>query len=125
MAELKDKLLCHHCGDECPDDTVRIDDKYFCCNGCKTVHELLTDVELGSVFEETRVAGIKSSKFKEKEFEFLDDRKIIDKIIHFSIEGRAKVTLYLPQIYCSACLYLVENLNKLDKGIIQIGRAHV
>lgn len=118
MAELKDKLLCHHCGDECPDNTVRIDDKYFCCNGCKTVHELLADVELGGVFEETRVAGIKSSKFKEKEFEFLDDRKIIDKIIHFSIEGRAKVTLYLPQIYCSACLYLVENLNKLDKGII-------
>lgn len=118
MADLTNKLICYHCGDECPDDTVRIDEKYFCCNGCKTVHELLADVELGEVFEETRVAGIKSSKYKEKEFEFLDDRKIIDKIIHFSIEGRAKVTLYLPQVYCSACLYLVENLNKLDKGII-------
>ncbi|MFA7626923.1 MAG: heavy metal translocating P-type ATPase metal-binding domain-containing protein [Candidatus Kapaibacterium sp.] len=118
MVEQNDKLICYHCGDGCPDDTVRIDNKIFCCNGCKTVHQLLEDVELGEIFEETKVAGIKSSKYKEKEFEFLDDRKIIERIIHFSIEGRAKVTLYLPQIYCSACLYLVENLNKLDKGII-------
>ncbi|GAB1371304.1 hypothetical protein MASR1M45_13660 [Candidatus Kapaibacterium sp.] len=118
MTKENDTLSCYHCGDECPDDAVRIEDKYFCCNGCKTVYQLLSDVNLGSTFEETRAAGIKASKFKEKEFEFLDDEKIINKIIHFSINERAKVTLYLPQIYCSACLYLVENLNKLDKGII-------
>jgi Cu+-exporting ATPase len=111
--------ICHHCGDECPDDKVKIEDKYFCCNGCKTVYQLLSDVNLGSTFDETRSAGIKALKFKEKEFEFLNDKKIIDKIINFSIGGRAKVTLYLPQIYCSACLYLVENLNKLDNGIIE------
>jgi len=118
LTKENDTLSCYHCGDECPDDAVRIEDKYFCCNGCKTVYQLLSDVNLGSTFEETRAAGIKASKFKEKEFEFLDDEKIINKIIHFSINERAKVTLYLPQIYCSACLYLVENLNKLDKGII-------
>lgn len=115
----KELFVCFHCGDDCPDDTIRIDEKLFCCNGCKTVHQLLSDVDLGSVFEETKTFGIKSSKFKDREFEFLDDKKIIDKILNFSIEGRAKVTLYLPQIYCSACLYLIENLNKLDNGIIE------
>ncbi len=112
-------MYCYHCGDDCPDNSINIEDKFFCCNGCKTVHQLLNDVELGSTFEEARQAGIKAQKFKEKEFEFLDDKKIINKILNFSIAGRAKVTLYLPQIYCSACLYLVENLNKLDHGIIE------
>jgi len=115
----KEHFVCFHCGDDCPDDTIRIDEKLFCCNGCKTVHQLLSDMDLGTAFEEAKSFGIKSSKFKEREFEFLDDKKIIDKILHFSIDGRAKVTLYLPQIYCSACLYLIENLNKLDKGIIE------
>lgn len=118
LNDIKNKYECYHCGDVCPDDTVRIDDKLFCCNGCKTVFELLSDEDLGGIYAETKLAGIKATKLKENEFQFLDDRKIIDKIIHFSIDGRAKVTFYLPQIYCSACLYLIENMNKLDKGII-------
>ncbi len=52
MNENNEKLICVHCGDECPDDTIKIDDKYFCCNGCKTVYQLLNDEELKKLYEE-------------------------------------------------------------------------
>ncbi|KAB2845802.1 MAG: hypothetical protein F9K45_03215, partial [Melioribacteraceae bacterium] len=35
------KIKCYHCGDDCPDNEIKINDKFFCCNGCKTVYEIL------------------------------------------------------------------------------------
>ena len=34
-------LVCFHCGDDCRDDSISIGDRIFCCNGCKTVYEIL------------------------------------------------------------------------------------
>ncbi len=113
------KLLCYHCGDICPDDTIYIDDKYFCCNGCNSVHILLSDNDLSHVYEEAKAGSTSGKRFVKNEFAFLDDSAIIDKLIKFRIDNKTRVVFHLPQIYCSACLYLIENINLLDKGIIE------
>lgn len=112
-------MLCFHCGDICPDDKVFIEDKFFCCNGCKSVHILLSENDLSHVYEEAKVGSSSNKKFGKDEFAFLDDSIIIDKLIKFKIDTRSRVVFHLPQIYCSACLYLIENINLLDKGIIE------
>jgi len=38
---LTENKVCHHCGDPCDDDEIRLGESYFCCYGCKAVHELL------------------------------------------------------------------------------------
>jgi len=51
-------------------------------------------------------------------YEFLDEPVIQDKLIQFSRNGVSRTTLFLPQIHCSACVWLLENLPKLDQGIL-------
>jgi P-type Cu+ transporter len=114
-----DNLICFHCGDVCPDDTIRIDNKYFCCNGCKTVHILLSDNDLTKIYEEARIGSDSKSKFDKDEFSFLDDNSIVEKLLKYNIENRSKVIFYLPQIYCSACLYLIENIHLLENGVLE------
>ncbi|MCO5251730.1 MAG: heavy metal translocating P-type ATPase metal-binding domain-containing protein [Candidatus Kapabacteria bacterium] len=114
-----DELICFHCGDVCPDDTIRIDNKYFCCNGCKTVHILLSDNDLTKIYEEARIGSDSKSKFDKDEFSFLDDNSIVEKLLKYNIENRSKVIFYLPQIYCSACLYLIENIHLLENGVLE------
>jgi len=115
----KIEIICHHCGDYCSDDSIRIDDKIFCCNGCKTVYQLLNDDELKKLYDEIGLAGNTQTKFNNGEFEFLDDERIKTNMLDFTIEEKSKVTLYLPQIICSACLYLLENIAKLNDGILE------
>ena len=40
------KPACFHCGDPCHDTDIALGEKLFCCNGCKTVYELLHEKEL-------------------------------------------------------------------------------
>ena len=55
---------------------------------------------------------------RKDKFTFLDDKPILQKLISFQNDEQTQVTFYLPQIHCSSCLYLLENLYKLDAGII-------
>jgi len=119
MNQQQPKIICAHCGDDCPDDTIKIDDKYFCCNGCKTVYQLLNDDELKKLYEEINFSKNNQTKFNKGEFEFLNDERILNNLLDYQIEDKSKVTLYLPQIYCSACLYLIENLAKLNQWIYE------
>ncbi|HRP01514.1 MAG TPA: heavy metal translocating P-type ATPase metal-binding domain-containing protein [Candidatus Kapabacteria bacterium] len=113
------RLTCTHCGDICPDSSISIKEKVFCCNGCKTVYQLLNDEELKRLYDEIGLDGKTQSKFSNGEFEFLDDERIKSNLLDFTINDKSKVTLYLPQIICSACLYLLENISKLNNNILE------
>jgi Cu+-exporting ATPase len=63
--------------------------------------------------------GLTPKKFAENEFEFLEDKKIVEALLDYSINGKARVTFYIPEIYCSACIWLLENLNRFENGIIE------
>jgi Cu+-exporting ATPase len=115
----KDELICYHCGDICKDDSVQKDGKVFCCTGCLFVHELLADNDLNDYYEVAKKSGIKPKIFGKNEFAYLDNPDIKERILSFSMNGTAKVTLFIPEVYCSACIWLLENLFRLNKGILE------
>lgn len=115
----KEKIICVHCGDVCSDDSINIGDKVFCCNGCKFVYEMLHESELQEFYELAGQNGIKPNKIEKDEFEFLDEPKIFEKLLQFKGDGKSKITLFLPEIYCSACLMLLENINRMDRGVLE------
>lgn len=119
IGKKKEKIICDHCGDVCSDDSIRIGDKIFCCNGCKFVFEMLHESELQEFYELAGQNGIKPNKIEKDEFEFLDEPKIADKLLQFKGDGKSKITLFLPEIYCSACLMLLENINRMDRGVLE------
>jgi Cu+-exporting ATPase len=111
-------LQCYHCGEDC-NSTIKFDDKYFCCDGCKMVYGLLNKTNLCAYYRFNQNPGINRSKeVRKNKFAFLDDAGIARQLISFSNGAQTHVTLYLPQIHCSSCLYLLENLHKLDGNII-------
>ncbi|WP_185863442.1 heavy metal translocating P-type ATPase [Blattabacterium cuenoti] len=54
---------------------------------------------------------------KEKNFDFLDDEKIANKIIDFNHKNITTVRFIIPSIHCSSCVLVLERLPKLYKNI--------
>ncbi len=113
------KPVCYHCSDICPDDSIEKDGKYFCCNGCLFVFELINKKDLGKYYEIADKAGITPKDFDPGEYEFLEDSSVSEKLLKYTIGNRSKIIFYLPQVYCSACIWLLENLFKIDEAIFE------
>jgi P-type Cu+ transporter len=113
------QTTCYHCGEICPSQPIVAHDKAFCCDGCKTVFEILNQSGLCDYYSISQNPGLnqKVSVRKDK-FTFLDDDKIRQALITYTDDEQTHVTLYLPQIHCSSCLWLLENLHKLNPHII-------
>lgn len=112
------KTTCYHCGDDCADSPIVLEDKHFCCHGCKTVYEILQDNNLCSYYDLNQHAGIslKAASFNGK-FDYLDDEKIQTQLLDFQSTGINKVTFHIPAIHCSSCVWLLENFNKIQDGV--------
>lgn len=109
---------CYHCGTECASSHPVIDEKHFCCEGCKWVYELLDSNELCNYYNLNEHPGL-SQKFTvwRDKFVFLDLPEIRNELVQFSDDHQTHLHLHLPQIHCSSCLWLLENLYRLDSGI--------
>ena len=108
---------CYHCGDSCKEDIIKIDDKSFCCNGCKTVYEIFSENDLTCYYNFQDNPGAIPTEIKGK-YDFLDNTKIIEKLLDFNDNDNQIVTLYIHHIHCSSCIWVLENLQKLNNKII-------
>lgn len=64
--------------------------------------------------------GIKvKGKFVSGRFAYLDDELTINKLVQFSSATQTNVTFSLPQMHCSSCIFLLENLHRINPGIIK------
>ena len=111
------KETCFHCGLECPNKHYQIDDKCFCCNGCKTVFEILNQNELGCYYDFEQNPGTIPTEIKGK-FNYLDTKEIADQLLEFNDVETSVVSFYIPNMHCSSCIWVLENLTKLHSGIV-------
>lgn len=111
---------CFHCGDSLDASTVRLEDKSFCCIGCKTVYQVLQQHGLCAYYERESAPGISQRlPVRKDKFAFLDNTSIQEQLITFSGDDKMQVELYLPQMHCSSCLWLLEQLPNTAPGILQ------
>ncbi|CEN37354.1 hypothetical protein CCAN12_700015 [Capnocytophaga canimorsus] len=108
--------ICYHCGGECEEQTLTADDKLFCCLGCKTVYEILTENNLESYYNIEKNPGARPETSFEK-YQFLDNQKIVEKLLDFNDDNIQVVTLFIPHIHCSSCIWVLENLQKLHTAV--------
>lgn len=110
---------CYHCGEDCNADLIHVHEKDFCCSGCKMVYEILNENGMCNYYSISNHPGASQRiKVREDKFSFLDDEKISRSLIHFTDATQSHVTFYLPQIHCSSCLWLLENLHRLETGVL-------
>jgi Cu+-exporting ATPase len=50
-------------------------------------------------------------------YDFLDNEGIVAKLLEFKEDSIAIVSLNIPHIHCSSCIWILENLQKLQNGI--------
>ncbi|PWH81281.1 heavy metal translocating P-type ATPase [Brumimicrobium oceani] len=110
---------CYHCGDKIIGKPISKEDKDFCCSGCLTVYEILSDNGLDKFYEFNEQSGVKPDNEGNAKYTALDVPEIFDDFVEFQNDEIYMVTFFLPAIHCSSCIYLLENLQKLNPDIVE------
>lgn len=111
------KMVCFHCGDICSTGLILYDEKNFCCNGCKTVYEILENTGMCNYYNIEENPGFSLKGRVQAQYGWLDDREVIERLVDYTDEKITKITFHLPQIHCAACVWLLENLYRFNTGI--------
>ncbi len=110
------KSTCFHCGLDSTFSSIKFEDKSFCCNGCKTVYEIFSANDLTCYYDLQQAPGATPKEIEGK-YDFLNNEKIVAKLLEFNDDNTHIITLYIPHIHCSSCIWILENLNKLNPSI--------
>lgn len=109
--------LCFHCGEDCIEQ-VHLDDHVFCCNGCSQVYQILKDNNLESFYTVDPDSRNNTTNNFTKEYAYLKNEDIVQRLISFQTNEIEQIEIHLPQIHCSACIWLLERLHKIHSGIV-------
>lgn len=107
---------CFHCGDDLPSVPYTSADKQFCCSGCRSVYTILSEHHLSGYYSYNQVPG-SSQKKTAAHFDYLDEPGIAARLVDYTDEKTTVITLYVPAVHCSSCIWLLEHLHQLNPDI--------
>ncbi|MFK7906278.1 MAG: heavy metal translocating P-type ATPase, partial [Chitinophagales bacterium] len=117
---------CHHCDLTCSNTQISLpkatstETLYFCCEGCKTVYEILEGNGLCTYYQlKDGENPALISNFSGEEYDFLDLPEVRQKLIDFSDNHQTKITFSIPNMHCTACIWLLENHHKIEPAVLQ------
>lgn len=85
------------------------------------VYELLHEHDLCTYYDLNRQPGTAQRiQVRKDKFSFLEDARMQQPFISFKDAEQTHILFYIPNIHCSSCLWLLENLHKLDEGVQQV-----
>lgn len=118
LKQLKELTLCYHCGESCEAEIIKSDEHSFCCEGCKTVYTILNKAQLCDYYAMNERPGISRKNPESKKFKALDDEQVKSSLIQFKEGDLSKTTFYIPQMHCSSCIWLLENLHQMNPSVL-------
>lgn len=81
---------------------------------------LLNENNLCTYYDLDKNPGLKArGKFLGERFAYLDDEATVQKLVQFQSDEQVNVTFSIPQMHCSSCIYLLENLHRIQPGVKQ------
>ena len=87
------------------------------------MHDLLAESGLGQFYDLSRHPGVRVRRpAKRQQWAYLDDPALQQRLLDFTDGKVSRVTFQVPAIHCVACVWLLENLFRLQPGI---GRSQV
>lgn len=117
-ATVSEKQNCVHCGSPCPPQPVIVDGNSFCCQGCSSVYELLSSSNLCAYYRLNESPGKQLEKEDAANFQCVDEKEVRSKLLDYEDDNLAIVRFDVPQMHCSSCIWLLENLQRLNAGIL-------
>lgn len=114
------KVTCFHCGDLCAEEHRVHDGKDFCCHGCEVVYDLLNESGLCDYYSLEKQPGVKQAgSVDEQRIELFDLPEVRERLVEFSEEGITRARFNIPQMHCSSCIWLLENLHRIEPAVLR------
>ena len=113
---------CTHCGLPVPAGLVEAErELQFCCNGCRTVHQVIHEHGLDQFYQVAHATGDMPWKASPsgRSFEDFDDPAFLDLYARPLGQGLQQVELYLEGVHCAACVWLVEKVPLALPGVVE------
>lgn len=119
---------CAHCGLPVPEGAVPAKGEAFCCAGCEAVWHALHSCGLERYYELQRAAGEHGNRpAAAAGHSYLDHAEFQERHVAVLPDGRARTELRIDGLKCGACLWLLEALPRLERGLlssrIDLGRS--
>ena len=105
---------CLHCGEALDSsNTIESNGKLFCCNGCRSVYELLGALGLDDYYSIREAQNIlkttpPADPASGEDYGYLDGGSFTD--IYVKEEKPLTMNFYVEGIECAACLWLIEKI---------------
>ncbi|MHA4895615.1 heavy metal translocating P-type ATPase [Pedobacter sp. PWIIR3] len=110
--------VCFHCGEDIVSALFQADQKAFCCVGCQTVYTILSKHNLSSYYVYNDVPG-RTQKGVKQNLDYLDVQEIAAQLVDYQDDQITIITLFIPAIHCSSCIWLLENLHELQPAVLK------
>jgi P-type Cu+ transporter len=113
-------VVCRHCGDRCGAQTREHGGHAFCCAGCESVYRLLDGHGLTAYY--AGGVGLSQRDVGQRDpgrFAAFDDPLVTARLVHV-VGDVARVTLQTPALHCASCLWLLEQLWKVEPGVRRV-----
>ena len=108
-----EKAVCAHCSSEVnPKRAIKEDDKYFCCEGCRSVYHLINDEGFGSFYTK-RTDWEDAPPAEQVEA----DEEYFETSIKPLKNGDLELSIVISGIRCAACVWLIESSAQKDERI--------
>ena len=79
---------------------------------------MLTENGLTDFYELSETAGVRvQSVERAEDFRFVDEPAVRERLVDFADGRLTRVTFHLPAVHCIACVWLLENLFRLQPGL--------
>ena len=107
---------CTHCGLPAPRGSA------FCCSGCEVVHAAISENGLERFYELRRsdATAAEPSRTSGANYGELDDAAFQRVHVATGADGLARTSLYLEDLRCTACVWLVESAPRCVDGVSEI-----
>ena len=109
-----DEATCVHCSLPVPAGRLSV----FCCAGCEVVHGAIAEHGLDQFYrlrEQSAPARTTGHDYRE-----LDDPAFQRLHVRADRDGRAHAALYLEDLRCTACVWLVESAPRCLPGVAEV-----
>lgn len=128
MSEQAEAIIyCDHCQLPVPAGFIQADAEHqFCCNGCKSVWNVLHGAGLDGYYSVRDAVGSKAQRTTATgdSYEELDDPAFQETCVENLPGGQAQTELLLEGMHCAACVWLIERLPTVLDGVVD-SRANI
>ncbi len=125
------RIACAHCGLPVPAGRIASAESSFCCAGCEVVHAAIAEHGLDQFYELRRASEVPAipAHPTARGYAELDDPAFQRVHVQVGTDGQARAALYLEDLQCAACVWLVESAPRCVPGVrelrVDLGRGRV